>query len=191
MSTRGLIGFYHKETDKLTYNHSDSYPEFLGKNILSELKEVSDWGLIKDRVENLVAIPDSRVITDNDALVRSEIRRHFDGNYQVNNPKDYYSLFKPFQGRLKPYLDGKLTFMATANDFVYDSLFCEWAYIVNLDTQKFEVWRGIQSKPDLESRYDMESDRMGYYPCKLLKDYSLLELPGYNKFYNDCKKMQK
>ncbi|WP_309401043.1 IS4/Tn5 family transposase DNA-binding protein [Cerasicoccus maritimus] len=54
-------------------------------------------------------------------------------------PRDYYELFRPVQGTLKPYLDGKLTFMADANDFIYDSLHCEWAYIVNLDIRSAEL----------------------------------------------------
>ncbi len=31
MSTRGLYGFRKNEQDKTTYNHSDSYPDWLGR----------------------------------------------------------------------------------------------------------------------------------------------------------------
>ena len=34
MSTRGLYGIRKNGVDKCTYNHSDSYPSWLGKKIL-------------------------------------------------------------------------------------------------------------------------------------------------------------
>ena len=34
MSTRGLYGFRKNGIDKCTYNHSDSYPEWLGREVL-------------------------------------------------------------------------------------------------------------------------------------------------------------
>lgn len=38
MSTRGLYGFRKDGIDKCTYNHSDSYPEQLGRRILTFCK---------------------------------------------------------------------------------------------------------------------------------------------------------
>jgi len=35
MSTRGAYGFRINGRDKITYNHSDSYPDYLGRNILN------------------------------------------------------------------------------------------------------------------------------------------------------------
>lgn len=34
MGTRGLYGIRKDGVDKVTYNHFDSYPEYLGKNML-------------------------------------------------------------------------------------------------------------------------------------------------------------
>ena len=70
-------------------------------------------------------------------------------------------------------------FMPAANDFIYDSLFCEWAYIANLDSDCFEIWRGLQTTPDHSenARYGAEPDRSGYFPCKLIKEYGFKNLP--------------
>jgi len=76
--------------------------------------------------------------------------------------------------------------MPDASDFIRDSKHCEWAYIVNLDSEQFEVWKGNQLEPDSEdnrlveepNRYGQEADRMGYYPCAMVKNYSLDDLPN-------------
>ena len=77
-----------------------------------------------------------------DGLVETEFRRHMPDSSQVERPETMYDLYRPIQGTLEPYLDGRLTFVPTANDFIYNSRFCEWAYIANLDRDAFEVWRG-------------------------------------------------
>lgn len=38
MGTRGLYGFHKNGIDKLTYNHLDSYPDWLGKKIVEFCK---------------------------------------------------------------------------------------------------------------------------------------------------------
>ena len=38
MGTRGLYGFRKNGVDKVTYNHYDSYPEYLGRNILEFIR---------------------------------------------------------------------------------------------------------------------------------------------------------
>lgn len=38
MSTRGLYGFHKNGIDKLTYNHLDSYPDWLGKKVVEFCK---------------------------------------------------------------------------------------------------------------------------------------------------------
>ena len=92
----------------------------------------------------------------------------------------------PLQGKLEPYLSGRLSFMATANEFIDDSLFCEWGYIANLDSKQLEVYRGLQhSKPVDNSRYGSDLTRQGYYPCKQIASYSLNQLPTREAFLED------
>lgn len=38
MSTRGIIGVRIAGVDKITYNHSDSYPDYLGKHLYEALR---------------------------------------------------------------------------------------------------------------------------------------------------------
>jgi hypothetical protein len=46
MGTRGLFGFRCDGTDKLAYNHLDSYPDCLGEKMLTCIREqlLQDYG---------------------------------------------------------------------------------------------------------------------------------------------------
>lgn len=185
MSTRGLIGFRCNDTDKLIYNHADSQPDTLGLKILRELRNVDNWNVALDRIESLVPIPEQRRMGEHTSMAEAEMRRAFPEQEYRASPQTVYDLYQPLQGTLKPYLDGKLMFMPDAADFIHNSLHCEWAYIADLDENTFEIRKGLQTKPDPDNRYGTEPDRMGYYPCTLLKEYDLGNLPKDGIFLSD------
>ncbi len=183
MSTRGLIGFRYKEKDKLAYNHFDSDPDILGQKILKELRDVKDWDAVRERIGSLHSIPETRRLDEYSSMAETEIRRHFPNLEYRTEPKTFYDLYRPLQGTLKPYLNGELTFMPDAPDFIYNSLHCEWAYIANFDESLFEIWKGRQTKPDTDgNRYGQDRDRMGCCPCTMLTGYHLNDLPDPVKF---------
>ncbi len=167
MSTRGTYGFRHDSADKLIYNHADSQPETLGLNILRELRDVENWNVILDRIEGLVSIPEERLLSGHTSMAETEIRRAFPDLEYKCVPKNVYDLYQPLQGTLQPYLDGKLMFLPDASDFIHNSLHCEWAYIANLYSETFEIWKGLQTKPDPDNRHGTEHDRMACFPCKM------------------------
>lgn len=178
MSTRGIYGFHVNGADKLAYNHADSYPQQLGLNILGELSAVTDWDRVKQLASDLIPIHETRTLDANSEIFQAELRRHYDGPRAIKRPTSFYDLMQPLQGKLEPYLSGKLSFMATANEFIDDSLFCEWGYIANLDSHELEVYRGLQrSKPEEPSRYGSDITRQGYYPCKQIASWNLSNLP--------------
>lgn len=114
------------------------------------------------------------------------MRRAFPNLEYRGHQQTMYDLYEPLQGTLKPYLDGKLMYMPDASVFILNSLHCEWAYIANLDDNKFEIRKGLQQEPDPENfRYQQTTDRTGYYPCNKLKGYDQDNLPKDGTFLSD------
>ncbi len=170
MGTRGLLGFRKNEQDKLTYNHYDSYPNCLGHTMVQFCKETS--------VEKLNEIFDNIVLVNgNDTPTKKQINecvKYYDDTVSTGSINEWYCLLRNAQGNPDVYKDG-LKYMIDDNDFIKDSLFCEYAYIINLDTNCLEFWVGFQTEPYDGNRYGTEThDNMDkYYPCKMLAYYPL------------------
>ncbi len=70
-----------------------------------------------------------------------------------------------------------------APDWPGDSLYCEWGYLVDLDANTFEVYRGFQQVPHKGRFSDRETnERSGYVPVKLLASWPLGALPDDDAF---------
>jgi len=61
MGTRGVYGFERDGVKKITYNHYDSYPSALGKDVVSFIK--------KHSVDDLNKIFDNIFLVDKDATL--------------------------------------------------------------------------------------------------------------------------
>ena len=63
-------------------------------------------------------------------------------------------------------------------DFIANGLFCEWVYVVDLDSNTFEIYQGFQTHPS-ENRFSSMFEGVidGYYPPKLVATYPLDDLP--------------
>lgn len=74
-------------------------------------------------------------------------------------------------------------------EFAADSLFCEYAYVVDLDKNTFEIYKGFnQEKLAADERFAFLSEKASreYQPVKLLKSYSLDNLPTEEEMVKDC-----
>ena len=167
MSTRGSIGFRIDGVDKLTYNHSDSYPSWLGVRILSQVQKLcaADLAPLRAKVRGIRMLSDSDVTEE---IVRVTCEYH-NPSVSAQSETDLYCLFREAQGDLVAYLN--LGYMPDDHGFILDSLFCEWAYILNLDDNILEVYEGYQNIADPDNRFGQEfllGDGQGEYaPCKL------------------------
>lgn len=142
MSTRGYLGLKKNGELKGMYNHFDSYPSGLGVYIIETLNGI-DSG---DRINVLNETYDFIQLVDEDSKpTKEQIKLCKDSgvaNFIVStrSEDDWYCLLRETQGNLKLYIDKVIPYMLNGNDFIYDELFCEWYYIINLDTKKLEVW---------------------------------------------------
>ena len=75
--------------------------------------------------------------------------------------------------------------------FAADSLFCEWAYVIDFDKRTFEVYQGFNKEPlTPEDRfYELrEYEELPYHGVKLVKSWSLDELPTNEEFVSAFEK---
>lgn len=187
MGTRGAYGFRYKKKDYLIYNHYDSYPSGLGANVIEFVRRsLTTEGDIK-KTKTLL---ESSVKLDKLSF-RPELLGCF-GDY-IDPTITLGSIKNDFlyQIGLPHALDSMLEsgyFKETSNHFIYDSLFCEYAYIVNLDTGKLEFYTGFNTTNNTSGRYIKDTKTFNnliadgsingteYKPCKFKKSWKLYDV---------------
>jgi hypothetical protein len=180
MGTRGAFGFRIDGLDKVTYNHFDSYPQELGSNVIDDI--------IGSSVAHMKKVARAIVLIDRDEPPTPEeiAKNEKWANLEVSEQKleDWYCLLREAQGSLAPWLDEELGVMIDSKGFLLDSLFCEYAYIVNLDDETFEFYRGFQHAPGAGRYGTLLPDRphrdpeSTYYGVALVSATPLSQLIG-------------
>ena len=175
MGTRGAFGFYGDGTNKIAYNHFDSYPSGLGWDVFRFVKSHTPAELkeIFDRIEMIKR--DTEPTPEQIAHCK-EMKTLYLG-VSGQRESDWYCLLRHAQGNLEFYANG-LRYMMDGASFIQDSVMCEYAYVINVDTNELEVYEGGYNKnpePQEGNRYydGFEIDttyggKQPYYPCLLV-----------------------
>jgi len=162
MGTRGVIGFvgtlHNEQLHKVSYNHWDSYPSGLGYKVVEYIQS-KNFNEIRKDFSNIELVVEGDEPTLEQKLTCS-LAETTDTNVGGQTEDDWYCLLRNAQGDLG--LSAKIGYMIDSKDFLYDSLFCEWAYLLNMDTQELEIYRGFQHDEDtIKGRY-REGPLKGY-----------------------------
>ncbi|KJA23264.1 hypothetical protein HYPSUDRAFT_40064 [Hypholoma sublateritium FD-334 SS-4] len=113
MGTRGLFGYIIDSRRRAIYHPHDAYPDGLGYDVVSFILKVKpkNYALW---IEGLRKVTWSR-------------------NQTSGNPEAWYLIEGIQKGRENLKAEDSVSFLR-------DRLFCEWAYFIDFQNQKMEVW---------------------------------------------------
>lgn len=169
MGTRGLHGVVIDGALKTAYNHFDSYPSALGVTMLADAQKLAD--LAPEEFERVRQAWRKVVLVDEVASPTPEQRLVLED--KGLDPKgQWYGILREYQGSLDSYLGAG--FMLDSKEFGYDSLFCEWAWVIDLDARTFEAYEGFQKITHTEGRWAVG--------VKLIAKWAFDELPSEDDF---------
>ena len=170
MGTRGAYGFRIGGADKVTYNHFDSYPDGLGLDIVRFIQETDSAELVGIALETELVDLDSTPTAEQIAKCRNAGTVNLGVSEQSED--DWYCLLRGAQGELGTLREAP--YMIEGASFLADSLFCEWAYIINLDAGTLEIYKGFNKNPLAAGRYaETEDERDGYCGVALISTVRL------------------
>lgn len=146
MGTRGAMGFYRDGQYKVVYNHFDSYPDRLGNDVLDYIhsKSIDDMNKAFDRIE--LFDPESKPTKEQ----IEKCAAYTDLSVSRQSTDDWYCVLRGAQGNLDAYAEVGL--MPDDAAFMGNGLFCEYAYIINLDDEVLEVYDG---RDDPKKKYPL------------------------------------
>ena len=126
MSTKGVYGFKINNEYKLFMSLHDSYPENLGNKVVDFIKKTNKERLIKHvRDLNEYKLQDVKKIKNKTQFLNKV--QNIDFWSDVN---DVLSLLEK----------GLLSYFNNAVHFMNNHIACDYAYVFNLDKDKFEVF---------------------------------------------------
>ena len=215
MGTRNLtLVQYNNEIKVAQYGQWDGYPAGAGTAILDFCSSNQNLNNLRNRLKNIRFLTDEEENDIYNTLSKLEDKRR--------KAKAKYNYYKPTKKEdyLEDYFDFYLTrdigcnilnvinenvpYELIENDedkiklsnhfsFGYDSLFCEWAYLINLDTHELEVYCGFnKTDNDPESRWYIAEPKEDteYFGVVLLKKYDMDDLPEKEDFVQELNDLE-
>jgi hypothetical protein len=132
MGTRGTFGFVIDSQEKISYNHSDSYPDGLGVDVLSWLREeVADIAGLRDRVRALRVVENQSTATPQDI---ENLREYADLSVSSRDPSEWYVLLRRTQGNPRLILEAGV--IEDGSPYIGT----EYGYLVDLDTETLRTF---------------------------------------------------
>lgn len=193
MGTRNLTAVYDKNGNLKVaqYGQWDGYPSGQGFTILEALT-----GRRADIESNLKHV---RWITEDELkeairdITGDPDKEWFDMDESKRFGEKYPELSRDIGGDILNIIadlkDGELKVTNQAS-FIYDTLFCEWAYIIDFQKNKLEVyssWGDDDGNEPLKTRFYREKvgedgEIVAEYGLKMVSDFDLGNLPDEEAF---------
>ena len=137
MSTRGTLAVKIDGVVKGSYNHSDSYPTWLGNRVLEFIHDARpQLAEVREKARALTALTADQKPTAKDIR---RLKKYTNLGVSEGNTQDWYCLLRGTQGNLASILDAGLYEPFTVGDE-------EWSYVVDLDEETLHIYHGSDHK---------------------------------------------
>lgn len=182
MGTRNLTAVYLDGGYKVAqYGQWDGYPSGQGLTCLRFCKGIEHEDMLETFKEKCRAakwITDEEIKQINEAVTCGALK---------NWTKEYPELSRDTGAEVLPIIYSKEPGIKLRDnlDFAADSLFCEWAWVIDLDRGTFEAYEGFNQEPLTEDDrfYSLkEREDGGYHGVKKVAEWSLDALPTEEEF---------
>ena len=142
MGTSGLFGFFHKGKYYFIYSHFDSYYNYLGVNLVEELRKLLKEGGRDALLEKFLAL--TFVEVNNAPIPSADVidRLAPYTDLQVSNQStaDWYCLTRKMQSNYTPTLDSGI-FYGTITDSIAAAVsqngYIQYVYFIDFDNDAF------------------------------------------------------
>lgn len=197
MGTRHLIAAVIDGEFKLAqYGQWDGYPEGQGSDVLAFLRDEMDVGKFTANLRQMFEPTDEQtkdwylevghVLGSNNSMISWDKSKEFSARHPTLSRDTGSKILALVQSATEP-LPTRLS-----QSFAGDSLFCEWAYVIDFDKGIFEVFKGFNTTPtQADSRFPSGAEWLshtdGYEPVALVKSYPLDSLPTNEGFLSDLR----
>jgi len=181
MGTRNLTCVVLDNQIKVAqYGQWVGYPEGQGATILEFLK-VCDLENFKERVSKLREIT-AEELSERWVECGNNGKEEWVTLSVSHEMKEKYPEFHRDLGAeiLQYIADGKVSAVNLATDFAAKSLFCEWCYVVDLDRNVLEIYKGFVKEPHKGQRFSdlpREKEDEKYYPVAIEREFPFQDLP--------------
>jgi hypothetical protein len=201
MGTRHLIMVMHEGEYKVAqYGQFDGYPSCRGVAVLDVLRGTTPDQL-RERmayVEPLTLLGMYKLQQQQDKYIERKTKEY--QKAAEPNPRDkaatewfakHPELSRGYcEEILTKILDNKANLHLPIKldiEFAADSLFCEWAYVIDLDKNKLEVYEGYNKKQlGKTARFaflnHLRDEAAGYHPIAKVTEFDLNKLPSNEDF---------
>lgn len=188
MGTRHLVAVViDRQYVVAQYGQWDGYPDCAGVTILEFLKGC-DFEHLKEQLKKCRYITGEEIV---EGYKKAGVPE--DAEYITMEQACKFNQIYPYLSRdigyniLKEISESPCDEIILKNsiDFAEDSLFCEWAYVVDFDKNKLEVYMGYnKERLTADERFYKSQfpNKGGYYPIKFIKKWDLNDLPEESEF---------
>lgn len=195
MGTRNLtMVILNNQTKVAQYGQWDGYPAGQGATVVEFLRK-ANIDKLKTNILKCRFLSEEEIDARYKALgiTGDFMSMEQSANFKASNPQLNRDMAAEV---LEEIYNGNVYELWDNSAFANDSLFCEWAYVVDLDKMELEVYTGFNKQPLTEKdrffplQGDVSRIEDTYFPIKLLKSFDINNLPTEDDFIKECEPVE-